>query len=179
MEDRNLSKAGRRLLYAYEAGYRVQEDGTILSGQGKTLKLARSTHGYLRFYVQCRERGLKGPVLVHRLAAYQKFGEKMLVPGIQVRHLNGDKDDRTPGNISIGTASDNAMDIPEADRSARSKNAASKCRKLSDEKLKRFREDRIRGMSVGSLANKYGVAKSTAYYIISGRTYAQPPKALR
>lgn len=171
MESGSLSKSAQRLLYAYEAGYRVQEDGTVLSSQGKTVKLARSTHGYLRFYVQCRTRALKGPVLVHRLAAYQKFGEKMLLPRVQVRHLNGDKDDRTPGNIAIGTSSENAMDIPEVDRVSRSKKAASKNRKLSEGRLKEFWVDRNKGMSVGPLAKKYGISKTSAYYIVSGRTY--------
>lgn len=41
--------------------------------------------------------------MIHRLQAYQKFGDKIYEDGIVVRYLNGDRYDNSYDNIGIGT----------------------------------------------------------------------------
>lgn len=56
---------------------------------------------------------------VHRLQSYIKYRELMYKKGIMVRHLNGNKLDNSWDNIAIGTAYDNAQDIPLEQRRQR------------------------------------------------------------
>lgn len=49
---------------------------------------------------------------IHRLQAYIKYRELLYQKDIMVRHLNGNKLDNSWDNIAIGTAYDNAQDIP-------------------------------------------------------------------
>ncbi len=95
----------------------------------------------------------------------------MLHPKVHVRHLNGAKENNCFSNIAMGTASDNSMDIPKEVRVSQAKRAASAKRKLNDSQLRMFRADRSGGMTIDKLATKYGISKTGAYYIVSGRTY--------
>ena len=165
-----LSKNAQFIIYAHERGYRVQEDGSVVSGRGRLLKLfCRS--GYLAFAIQNRARSLKGRIPVHRMHAYQIFGDIIFQKGVQVRHLSGDKEDNTKLNLAIGTASQNSMDRSGDERLTQSLRAASKKRKLSAEMLDSFRRDREEGMSLSRLARKYGISKTAASYIVNGKTY--------
>lgn len=67
--------------------------------------------------------------MVHRLQAYQKFGDKIFENKIVVRHLNGNYLDNSWDNILIGTFSDNKMDIPKENRI---KSATTASRKMQD-----------------------------------------------
>lgn len=49
---------------------------------------------------------------VHRIQAYIKYGVLIYEKGMMVRHLNNNKLDNSWINIAIGTAYDNAHDIP-------------------------------------------------------------------
>ena len=103
-----LSKNNQLILKAYEAGYRVDRAGNVISphsGENLRLNLRKD---YYQFGI-----GHAGKVKVHRLQAYQKYGPKIFAEGIQVRHLNGNAKDNSYQNIAIGTASDNMMDKPK------------------------------------------------------------------
>lgn len=50
--------------------------------------------------------------MVHRLQAYQKFGERIYTDGLEVRHLDNTRTHNADGNIDLGTKSQNAMDKP-------------------------------------------------------------------
>jgi len=109
-----------RLLRLAAAAYTVMEDGSIISSQGK--RLSATPVG--RYLTVCAPRtdAHRRRVYVHRLVAYSKFGEAMFAPGIEVRHEDNDRYNNRPDNILIGTAYDNAMDIPEETRKLRSEN---------------------------------------------------------
>lgn len=165
------SKNAMCLVEASERGYRVDEHGKVVSHVGKILKLNKDTKGYLRFGFNSANHDYVVSVWVHRLVAYQKFGDILFEEDMVVRHLDGNPANNSWDNIEIGTQSDNMMDRPEDSRRAQSKHAASFRRKLTEEEVAWLRHDRELGMSYKELMAKYGIAKSTVSYIVNRKTY--------
>lgn len=67
-------------------GYTVTRDGVVYyKGRKRSPTISKSN--YYRFNI--RINGINVPIFVHRLQAYQKFGDRMFNPGIVVRHLDG------------------------------------------------------------------------------------------
>ena len=96
-----ISKEHQRVLEAYKKGYFVNRDGDVISPfTNKVLKPLRS--GKCRYY---RITVNKQKVCIHKLMAYQKYGDKIFEEGIVVRHLNDDPKDNSYDNIIIGTQS--------------------------------------------------------------------------
>ena len=52
----------------------------------------------------------KGMFAEHRVVAYKKYGDVMFEKGVVVRHLDGDKRNSSPGNLILGSRSDNSQD---------------------------------------------------------------------
>lgn len=109
-----LSKKDLAIIELYNKGYRVSKLGEILNPSQKIIK------GNFQKLKGVNYRGLnlrKGSshitIVVHRLQAYQKFGEKIFEKGIEVRHLNSNSLDNSYDNIGIGTSSDNSLDKPK------------------------------------------------------------------
>lgn len=100
---------------AVAKNYRVTNG--IVYGPTGPIAPAPDTKGYLRFNVH-RE-GKPQTCWVHRLVAFQKFGEAIHAPGIDVRHLDGNRQNNHDANIAIGSRSENLRDTPEAERKAR------------------------------------------------------------
>jgi len=166
-----LSRAANLVIEAHERGYRVADDGEVISPMGQTLKQCLDKEGYWTFNLKPSEGGCATRVYVHRLAAYQKFGGNLFTPKIEVRHLDNNKDNNTPGNLALGTRHDNIMDLPESVRVAVAKNAARRRRKLSQAQAVALREDRRKGASYAKLTAKYGITKGAVSYIVNGKTY--------
>ena len=59
-------------------------------------------------------RGHRNYIYEHRFVALRTFGPRALLPGVVVRHINGDKLNNDPSNLILGTQSDNARDHVEA-----------------------------------------------------------------
>jgi len=169
-----MSKTNEILVLAFSKGYRVTEDGVTISPKGKLLKTDRLKH--IPPYLALRYK--KTNILVHRLAAYQWFGEIIFRPDIQVRHLNGDSRDNRRVNLAVGSASDNAMDVPIEIRRATQKIASTAGgkvrRKLTSEQAIALRVDRKNGLSYKELMQKYQIAKGTVSYICNNKTYKEP-----
>jgi len=164
-----MSKANNAIRCASEAGYRTRKDGSIISPKGRNLKLHPNSAGYLTF--STKQDGRTRNVPVHRLVAYEKYGDVIFKNGVITRHLSGDKLDNRRSNISIGTYSQNRLDMPRHIRLELSINAASKLRKLSARQLTEFRKDREKGASLNFLASKYKISKCCASYVVNGKTY--------
>lgn len=110
------------------------------------------------------------------MVAYQKYGDKMLGPGVVVRHLNSVKADFTPSNIAIGTNKDNFNDNPQVivnqvSRGARL--AAIEKRRFSNEERDAIRQKYIAYIyGYRSLAKEYNCSKSTIHAIVTGKYYS-------
>lgn len=173
-----MSQLNDALLSAYQRGYRVNDEGVLLKPSGEvacTLKQkATRGKGYLRsgcLHVPGHKRKLW--FYVHRLAAYQWFGEVIFRPGIQVRHLNDDSFDNRRENIAIGSQSENMQDKPHKVRVAIGRNGAKHLRALSQKEAQSLIDERKSGASYSTLMKKYGIAKGTVSHIVNGKTYPE------
>jgi hypothetical protein len=164
------SSRDRWTVEAHQKGYRVTDSGEVISPSGVSRKLT-CHEGYLRFNV--RVEGVAVPVAVHKLAAYQVFGEDSMRPDVQIRHRNGVRTDNRPSNFLLGSNLDNIMDRTPADRKEHAKKAAAALRSFTEEQAKQLLEDRRSGMTFRDLGLKYGVSVSTAHGVVSGRFYEE------
>ena len=147
-----------------DCGYLVKPDLTIRETRVKFGKGSRPD--YLTFNV--KHDGSSYPVPVHKLVAYQKFGEASFEDSIVVRHLDGLSLNNETDNIPIGRHSDNMMDRPTHERIEHSLRSAVHIRKLSDQEVWMVRNS---GRSTGELAQDLNVAYNTIAYIRRGLTY--------
>lgn len=161
----------RALKRAYEKGYRIV-DGEPVSPTGNVLSTCTNSWGYRKFSVRDEDRN-RINVMVHRMVAYEKYGDALFEKGIHTRHLDGNKLNNHPDNIAIGTAFDNSQDKPPELRRRVAKIAASYQRKLTEEQVEQLRQDRQQGATYSQLMKTYGIAKSTVSYIVNNKTYAR------
>ena len=147
-------------------GYKIDKNGVCYSKSGKILKgtINRSS-GYIMISIRLDNKTIK--VSIHRLQAYQKYGEEMYVKGIEVRHLNGIRTDNFYDNIKIGTSSENKFDIPIEIRLYKSSNAN---KKYSNIIVNEIKECYISGYSYKEIKNKYNISSNgTLAYILFER----------
>ena len=112
---------------AFQKGYRVSACGEVVTSQRGTRRvLATNSKGYRTFSVSIA--GSSYPVGVHRLQAYQKFGEAVFSFDC-VRHLDSNPTNNSVGNIAVGTNSQNMMDQPHGLRLRKSLAATDAVRK--------------------------------------------------
>jgi hypothetical protein len=132
-------------------------------------------NGYMSFSIyDSSKNGGSYPILVHLLAALQKFGEEALSPGVQVRHKNGNPTDNSQGNILIGSPRQNQLDRDHSDRIRCARLGARAKRKLSDVQVHQLRSEYTESsVSRRDLANKYGISKTSVAYIVTGKTYRE------
>ena len=107
-----MSKLRKLLIETYSKGYRVS-NGIVTNAVGKERKLKLSSKrvgGYYSFNMKLAGTKVSMPVQVHKLVAYQKFGETMFITGIEVRHLDGNSTNNLDDNIVLGTRSQNELD---------------------------------------------------------------------
>jgi hypothetical protein len=163
------SKSVARVVFAHNRGYYVTDDGVLFSPSGRQLRI-QWTGKYPAFSVKLN--GKSRLTKIHQLAAYQRFGEAALSDGVEVRHLNGNRLDCSSTNIAIGSPHDNRMDMPAHVRQKSAAVAASKRRVFTPEQVRDLRVESAAGASRGTLAKKYGVAKSTVSLAARGIMYA-------
>lgn len=157
---------------AFRLGFRVSSDGQIVTkpnGQPQKLQLDR---GYYSFSVPCKERN--APCHVHRLQAYQKFGEQIYVDGLQIRHLDNNPGNNEQSNIGIGNQSQNMLDRPRETRMW----IASRANLKHDHEAIRAHYAACRSYGATKLAFKLS-SSGTLHYILNGRTAPHPPLAGR
>lgn len=122
-----MNKANLNIITAYQNGYRVSSDGTLLGVDGKDIKYAFSEKlRYPRFSIWIGKENSKdgyAKVPVHRFAAYCFYGEELFNHAL-VRHLNGNVKNFSRENIALGGAFENSMDRAKSSRSESSVKAA-------------------------------------------------------
>jgi len=148
----------------FDLGYKVEKDGTCISKSGKIL-LGTINNGYKTISTKLLGKTIK--VRVHRLQAYQKFGEIIFNEDIVVRHLDGNGLNNSWDNIEIGSYSDNMMDKPKEERIRIASNAN---KKYSDELVLEIKAYRNLGHTYKEIMEKYNISsKGTISNIINNR----------
>jgi hypothetical protein len=91
----------------WNGGIRKSMDGYLLIHA----ELIRDRYGdeFLRL-VRKNLYGQGDSYLQHRVVALHKYGPAAVVPGIVVRHIDGDKTNNSPDNLVLGTKKDNVQD---------------------------------------------------------------------
>ena len=150
--------------YLHNKGYKISEDGLIINPKGNILKGCINSGGYR--YMSFRHNGRIYQCQIHRLQAYQKYGNEIYVQGTEVRHLNGDKSNNSSANIKTGTSHDNHMDIPKEKRMSMAMHATSFVRKHNKEIIKPFYE---KCKSYKKTMDEFGISsKGTLHFILNG-----------
>ena len=167
------STSNKGLIEAYNRGYRVingkvyNPNNNLLNGWVRQQKDTKSNYKYFThcFAIKVGKKSLQCPV--HRLVAYQKFGDRMFEPGIQVRHLDGNSLNNLEDNIEIGTQSENMMDIHPEERKSRSLLAATYNRRFTDKEVEQIRQYHTKCHSYKKTLRKFNIThKGTLWYII-------------
>lgn len=150
----------------YKKGYRVTNEGNIMSPSGRVLAKSLNSCGYYK--ISCRCKGKHIQCSAHRLQAFQKYNNKLFDSGIEVRHKNGISTDNSFENILIGTHSQNMMDIPESIRISKALYATSFIRKYDKEKVRKFHFNN--GNSYKKTMNEFNISsKGTLHYILKSK----------
>ena len=149
-----MSKLNEQLVYAYEMGYRCIKN-ILTNPDGRILKGGIDKDGYKYFHPF--KKGLN--IKVHRLVAYQKYGDKLFEEEMEVRHFDNNKLNNSEDNIRIGTHQQNMMDIPKKQRSI---NAGNHSRKYNPKEVKAFHTG-----SYKKTMEKFGItSKGTLHNIL-------------
>lgn len=145
-------------------GYKVEKDGKCISKTSKELN-AYNTNGYKIINARIDKKLIKVPV--HRLQAYQKFGNQIYEEGMMIRHLDNNPLNNSWDNLGIGTNSDNMMDQPKEQRIKKASNAN---KKYSDELVMEIKAYHNSGYSYKEIMEKYNISsKGTISNIINNR----------
>lgn len=165
-----MSGHDKAAILAYKKGYRITDDGKVLSPHGRILKLQIKNDGYYQFSIrgECR---VHMRIKVAKLAAYQKFKNALFMPGVEIRHLNGNPKDNRLDNIAIGTHSENMMDSPEHIRIAKAHKGAAKVKRFTNAQAEEIRRLRDKGYKYLELCRIFNCAKSTISEIVNRKTY--------
>ena len=152
-----------KIQIASEKGYYVTKEGDVyFNNRQRSLNFKSKNRRYYCFNVKINGKATR--IEVHRLQAYQKFGDKIFNKGIVVRHLNGDSTDNSFDNIEIGTNQDNSFDRPKEQRIESAKHAASFTKKYNYEEVYTFY---LETKSYKQTMEKFGItSKNSLSYII-------------
>lgn len=157
-----INKHNQDLLDSYEKGYRVI-NGCVFY-KSNQLKKSIAKCGYYRFSIRNKD-GNQCIVFVHRLVAYQKYGNEIFKENIQVRHFDNNALNNKEENILIGTPSDNGMDKDEAVRKRSAIIASSYTKKHDHEKIIKLRSE---GVSYKKIMEQFNIkSKGTISFIIN------------
>lgn len=90
--------------------------------------------------------------------------------GRQIRHLDGNKLNNSPGNLRYGTAKENAAD--KVIHGTQARGSAHHSGKLHESQVLAIRESLTHGATAASLAAKYGVTETAIFAIKKRKTWA-------
>ena len=162
-----LSKLKTYTIEAFKKGYRISPCGMLFGPNGNKMSKyfhLKGANRYARFSFK------KNKVYWHHLVAYQKFKDKWIYSGLLVRHLNGNSEDNSFSNISLGTKQDNSMDIPRHLRNVNTRNANLSRRRFSDSEIIEIKE--LLNYTTGyKIAKMFKCSAKTIYDIKKGETY--------
>lgn len=163
MENKKDSKFSKKEIIAVKVGFIVSEEGVAYNKKGDVIGYT-DVRGYSRFSFKHDDQTIN--IRVHRLQAYQKYGNLLFKEELLVRHLDGDPGNNCWDNIALGTMSDNMMDIPEQIRIKRAVHASSFATgKWDRDKIRAFHST---SKSYSQTMAKFGISsKGTLSYILN------------
>lgn len=154
------------------------DDGTVWTSRDGDLVPAKQhphSKGYLTVNVRHAATGRVRPALVHRLVCAAFHGPPP--PGTQTRHLDGDKRNNTPSNLTWGSALDNSADrarhgrVPAGERH----HAAT----LTAQDVYAARHMAAMGVPLRAIARHFGAGETALGHAVSGRTWKSVPGPIR
>lgn len=159
-----MSNLDEALIYVHEKGYYVDNNGVLLLNN--IPQPVQYIKGHTNYYALAIKHNNKvRKVMIHRLQAYQKYGDKIFDKTVVVRHLNGNSLDNSYDNIAIGSFKDNAQDIPKKQRVFYAQNAASYRKKYNYEEVYFFYRQT---KSYTQTMKQFGItSKGTLNYILN------------
>lgn len=175
-----LSKSNKALIVAMLKGYKILDDGSIISPFGNEINLYLGKKGYKRFIIRFPSKifgkNFRGCVFAHRYQAFKKFGISMFNEDLEVRHLNNDSTDNSWNNIEIGTKSQNYHDKPSEQSEmilVNARNCALSSKRNSNKELwSRIYNDRHQNnLTYRNLVEKYNVSMGgLSYHFGNGKS---------
>jgi DNA-binding phage protein len=158
------------------SGYYATSSGQILKERPPhhidrslfLVKPTKHTHGYPYANIHCDHCGTTKPVQVHRLVALAFHGPPP-TPTSVVRHLDGIKTNNASDNLRWGTRKENEADkllhgkTPLGERHWKSV--------LTEKLVISIRMMSAAGKGLTAIAKQLGLAKSTVYNVLKGRTW--------
>lgn len=155
-------------------GYWVGENGCVASqkvvrkktarideSRWRVLRSGRTKHGYHTVALNRKSH------YVHRLVAAAFVSEE--ISGLDVRHMDGTRDNNAASNLRIGTRAEN-----EADKTMHGTRLIGESHpraKLSNQQVMDIKTRRAAGESSISLASEYGIKRGTVNVIVSGKNW--------
>jgi HNH endonuclease len=161
-----MSNNNNAIRVAFRKGYRVTDEGSVVNAVGGNRK-AQTRKTLRQVFNVGVGGGKRHPVYVHKLQAYQKFGEAIFEPGIVVRHLDGNPLNNRPENIAIGTISDNVMDRDPLERQLHAQKGNRGTGIADEETWLQIKKDHDEGLGYKKLRKKYGVSLASLSYRLS------------
>ena len=153
---------------AFYLGYRVSKTGVLKQhGVDVTNKIFNNRFGYEMFCIPFKFKKSEF-VFVHRLQAYQKYGDKFFEAEC-VRHLNGNCVDNSWGNIAIGSFVDNMADVSDE---VKKRANLKRCRyvKYPLAFRKRLRKRYEAGETISDLARYFNMQYTVVSYIVKRKS---------
>lgn len=156
---------------AYALGWRVHEDGSVISSTGRKRKPyypKNKPYGMVTIRIDAKSTHF----FVHKLAGYCWFGEPALAQGTEVRHLDNDSRNNAKSNLALGDHTSNMMDKDPAERRRIALIAAKARRSLADEQAIELVRLSRAGWTGKRLAAHFGLSKGQVSEILSGKLYS-------
>jgi len=153
-------------------GYFACVDGHIYSakpwrGSGfRRLAEGKNRDGYRTVQLQLSGKSVTRPI--HRIVCTTFKGP---MGGLEVRHLDGDKENNSSENLEWGTQKDNADDRERHGKTARGENNRGGGNKLTMAEAKEIKAHLASGLTHKFIASKYGVSIALVSFIKSGREW--------
>jgi len=159
---------------AFLKGYRTTRKGEVIGLKKAKLSPVVGTGGYLfvTIYINKIIGQKRRHLEVHRLVAYHKYGDKLFSPGMEVRHIDGNKTNNSWDNIVLGTHFNNAMDVPLELRIKYATHAGRSNSKLTKEDVKEIRRlRREEQLTYREILEIYPTSKAALSGIINKKTW--------
>lgn len=152
--------------------YAASSDGRVWSKKtGRWKPLSGMDGGGSRYCrVAIKDGGKTVWKYVHRLVLAAFLGDR---PGMQCRHLDGNKLNNDISNLAWGTARENSDDMERHGARCRGSRIANSV--LCERDVAEMRSLHTRGATIRSLANRFGVSFQTASTVVRGKGWKHVP----